>query len=101
MDVFDRFCDLLGACLTAKSEAGPPIDSIGLLGPFPAPENEFNFLAIPPGEKKKAWSPLIPPTLRMTGPPIGIWGSLSAGCRSRKRSFFPKFARAQIPPTLQ
>ena len=64
--VFTRFCELLGIRLkSAKSELGPAVTFLGLLGTYPDKEKGFVLQICLPGEQKKGLG-------SFRGPPIGI-----------------------------
>ena len=102
--VFTRFCDLLGIRLkSAKSEVGPAVAFLGLLGAFPARGADFAlWICRPVGKKKKRdRAARVAPYLDQNR--IAFHGQEKLICRMpfSKTLLLGKFERSEIRPLYQ
>ena len=101
--MFAGFCELLGVRLkSAKSEVGPEVTFLGLVGTYPAKKTDFVLQTLLPGGGKKARSALIPPYLtRGGGFPIKSWRSCWGGWRSRELFLSPSSPGHRYAPYIR
>ena len=60
MEVFPRFCEIVGITLKAgKSEVGVRVTFMGIQGWFPTAENRYALHISIPGRKREAWAALL------------------------------------------
>ena len=99
MDVFTRFCALLGIRLKAKkTEVGRNITFPGLCGSFPGPDTDMSLRIDLPALKKRKWSSLIRQTLRSGSITHDRLESLTGRLSFSQTSIFGRFGRAMMQP---
>lgn len=100
--VFTRFFDLLGIRLkSAKSEVGPDVIFLGLLGKFPAIGTDFALRISLPGEKEKARPDLNLSYLAHSRISFHELEMLIGRLSFAQILLFGVFARTQLPPIYQ
>ena len=100
--VFSRFCEIMGITLKpGKSEVGPKITFLGLLGWFPTAENNYTLHISLPEEKRQAWSALLADFISKRSLSHQELEKLIGRLSFSQTLLFGKFARTQLRPLYQ
>ena len=99
LEIFTRFCDLLGIRLKrAKSEVGPSVTFLGLMGSFPSQATNFRTGITLPREKAAARADIINAFSKARNIPFQQLEKLIGKLSFSQTQLFAKFARAQLRP---
>ena len=95
--VFSRWCDLPGISpKLAKSEVGPRVTFLGLLGSFPSVKGGMQLIATLTEEKAKRWTDSILRRLKEGVTSPNELAKLTGKLRFSQTCLFGKFDRAQL-----
>ena len=102
LDTFARSCALLGFQLKGeKSQVGPAVASLGLLGVTPFQANGWKLPISPPGEKRAKWTDLRFNYLKEGRIPHRCLEKITGRLLFSQTAIFGKFSRAQLRPMYQ